>query len=210
MDWGSTQAQLLNSINYRVNQYAQNQMGTSMYASSASTTMNLTVTTANAAIFAPRFALTISANTATTYWEPIGASTRGHSFTILKRSAETLAKYEAFRKEQDLLALKREAERQVASGKAETLLRRMLSSKQNSELDELGHFLVTAKNGQTYRIKRGVHSNVAELCPETGVVKKTFCVVPRLDVPTQDAMLAQKLLLEVDPERFLRIAQRLD
>jgi hypothetical protein len=208
-NWGLTQTQLAHAINYRMTQYVQNQIGTSIYASSGITTMNLTVTTANAVAMVTQ-AMLISVNTAsTTYWDGTDSVKTG-SFTIWKRSAEALERYEARRKEEERILIEREVERQVASGKAELLLRRMLSSKQSAELDEHGHFLVTGKNGQMYRIHRGTHSNVAELCPETGAVRKTFCVVPKLRVPDQDAMLAQKLLLEVDPERFLRIAQRLD
>ncbi len=93
-----------------------------------------------------------------------------------------------------------------ADRKAEDLLRRYLTEEQRETLDRKGHFYVLAKNGQLFQINRGRSRNVRHIDPATGKPGKTYCVHPTLDVPDADTMLAQKLLLECDIERFFSLA----
>lgn len=94
----------------------------------------------------------------------------------------------------------------IATGKAEALLRRTLSKEQILELDEKGHFHVWSKDGLKYRIGRGKSHNVKRVDPLTGEEKQSYCIYPKVSVPVPDIMLAQKLLLEADPESFLKTA----
>lgn len=96
--------------------------------------------------------------------------------------------------------------REIANGKAEVLLRKVLVPAQRAELEEHGYFHVWGKDGHKYRITRGWSHNVHRVCPETGKLKESFCIHPSIQTPVQDNMLAQKLLLEGDPERFFKTA----
>lgn len=96
--------------------------------------------------------------------------------------------------------------RKIATSKAELLLRRVLSKEQILELDEKGYFHVWSKDGLKYRIRRGTSHNVKRVDPLTGEEKQSYCIYPKISVPVPDIMLAQKLLLEADPETFLKTA----
>jgi hypothetical protein len=106
----------------------------------------------------------------------------------------------ASRIEQD----RRRAE-QEAKDRAEVLLLRYLSDKQKEDLRTKNYFLVEV-GGETYKIMRGFAGNVKMLDKATGREAKSFCIHPHERVPDADAMLAQKLLLEADTEKFLKIA----
>lgn len=96
--------------------------------------------------------------------------------------------------------------RKIADGKAEDLLRRVLSKEQILELEAKNHFHIMGKDGLKYRIGRGWSRNVMRVDTLTGEVKQSFCIHPKMTVPIPDNMLAQKLLLEGDPETFFKIA----
>lgn len=100
--------------------------------------------------------------------------------------------------------------RKLADEKAEVLLRRFLNPKQRAELDEFGYFHVWARDGFKYRITRNYGHNVARVDPETDKLLKRFCVVPKVSIPSPDRLLAHKLLLESDVERFIKIANVAD
>jgi hypothetical protein len=55
-----------------------------------------------------------------------------------------------------------------------------------------------------YRIDRGTHGNVKRV-DEKGSILESLCIQPG-GVPTEDAMLAQKLWLETDEAAFRRVA----
>ncbi len=98
---------------------------------------------------------------------------------------------------------RRQAE-QEAKNKAEILLLKHLSEKQREDLKQKGYFLVEVA-GEIYKIMRGFAGNI-KLLDKAGRDAKSFCIHPRERVPDADAMLAQKLLLEADTERFHKIA----
>jgi hypothetical protein len=91
-----------------------------------------------------------------------------------------------------------------AIARANTLLRSCLSPEQVAELDLLGRFHVRVGNN-TYRIGER-HSYNVSLLDEDGRPHTDYCVVSREFVPKPDQILAQKLLLETDPDTFFRIA----
>jgi hypothetical protein len=119
-------------------------------------------------------------------------------------SPEERAAYEARERE---LQARLEAEREfrrVAEAKAELLLQRLLNPEQRETLKEKKCFYMYSK-GKKYRIDRGQHGNVKLLDTKDQVVE-SYCIQPKGGIPDADAMAAQKLLLEADPETFVRVA----
>ncbi len=115
------------------------------------------------------------------------------SFARLRRHSETAGSKEA----------KREWRR--ANQKAKALLHQHLTKIQRQELRAMKAFDVTGRDGKVYRITEGTTSNVQLL--EGGVAVRRFCVVAKgLELPVYDLMLAQKLLLESNPEAFHGLA----
>ncbi|OPZ36595.1 MAG: hypothetical protein BWY99_02008 [Synergistetes bacterium ADurb.BinA166] len=97
-----------------------------------------------------------------------------------------------------------ERDRVSAKEKAEVLLLRHLSPEQRDDLKSKGCFFVEV-DGVKYKINRGSHGNV-HMLGEGDRSKRSFCIQPTKGCPDGDAMLAQKLLLEADPEEFWRLA----
>lgn len=123
-------------------------------------------------------------------------------------------------------AEQRERQRMVDAGLAQRRARRLLvqhlTPEQRRTYEAHAYFDVDI-NGKTYRIRQGTHGNVrllerAKACPpifatipaEQPLVEKvSFCAQPN-GVPAEDAMLAQKLMLETDERKFLEIANWTD
>ncbi len=102
---------------------------------------------------------------------------------------------------------KLEAEREyrrIAEAKAEILLHRLLNPEQKETLKEKRCFYMYS-NGKKYRIDRGQSGNVKLLDAKDQIVE-SYCIHPKGGIPDADAMAAQKLLLETDPEMFARVA----
>jgi hypothetical protein len=91
-----------------------------------------------------------------------------------------------------------------ADKKAEILLGSLLTAEQREDLQKKRCFYVYSK-GKKYRVDRGQHGNV-KLVNERDEVVESYCIQPRGGLPDADAMAAQKLLLETDPETFRNIA----
>lgn len=73
--------------------------------------------------------------------------------------------------------------------------------------EQHGYFDVQIADGRRFRIKKGWSHNVFELNAE-GKPLRSLCAHSREAVPEFDNMLAQKLWLEVDPDRFLGVANK--
>ena len=84
------------------------------------------------------------------------------------------------------------------------MLRSCLTQQQIDDLEKKQCFFLYSK-GRKYRIDRGQHGNV-KLLNEREQVVESYCIQPQGGLPDADAMLAQKLLLESDPESFRRIS----
>jgi hypothetical protein len=99
-----------------------------------------------------------------------------------------------------------QAEKLAAKGRARKLLVRHLSVIQKRVYEEHGYFDVEV-SGKVYRVRQGTHGNVRKIEQVDGRDREvmSFCIQPG-GVPEEDAMLAQKLLLETDEAMFLRIA----
>ena len=92
----------------------------------------------------------------------------------------------------------------AAMQRAERLLRATLTLEQQRQFEQHGWFDVEGSAGGRYRILTGYQRNVQRLGPD-GRPTHQLCAHPT-DVPDEDAMLAQKLLLEADEAAFSRIA----
>jgi hypothetical protein len=99
------------------------------------------------------------------------------------------------------------AEEAEASVRAERLLVEHLSDEQRAEYELLKRFHVIVGD-RKYRVERGWSGNVKliEAAPDGEFVVESHCIHPREQVPYEDNMLAQKLLLEADEEAFRRIS----
>ncbi len=95
--------------------------------------------------------------------------------------------------------------RTKAERKAKSLLYRFLNREQKRELHLQKSFTVLGGDGRTYQVTWGSCNNVRLL--ENGRPRFSLCLVSKEFLPTADLMLAQKVLLEADPDRFLRTAQ---
>lgn len=93
------------------------------------------------------------------------------------------------------------ARSRVSESRARRLLARLLSAQQLQELDKHGCFTVCVPERGTFCILPRSTFNVIHL--QTG---NLYCCTTEAFVPLSDLMLAQKLLLETDPERFFAVA----
>ena len=91
----------------------------------------------------------------------------------------------------------------VAERRARDLLLRMLTAKQRKEFELYGYFSVETPGRGSFWILPWRSLNVVE--PGTG---DCYCGVPEGRLPVYDLMLAQKLLLENDPQHFFSVANR--
>lgn len=97
-----------------------------------------------------------------------------------------------------------------AKVRARALLAENLSAAQRESLAKARHFIVHSPDGERrYEINQGRAGNVYLLDVEGKRIKR-LCIHPTISCPDEDTMLAQKLLLEADEERFLRVANHTD
>lgn len=102
-------------------------------------------------------------------------------------------------------AIRREHRR--ADRKARDLLHRFLTREQKWSLRATKSFDITGKDGRTYRLNLGRGFSLIE----NGKPRYSLCAVPKeISIPAYDLTLAHKVLLETDPEGFLRIAHASD
>ncbi len=96
-----------------------------------------------------------------------------------------------------------------ADKRAKALLYRFLSREQKWELRSQKSFTVSGGDNRVYRVTWGSCNNVKLL--ENGKPRYSLCLVSANGyLPIADLLLAQKVLLEMDPDRFLRTAQVYD
>lgn len=95
------------------------------------------------------------------------------------------------------------AARTVAEVRARQLLLRLLTSAQREDFRLRGYFAVQVARRGRFWILPSTIFNV--LHAETGAC---YCAAPRAEIPLSDLMLAQKLLLENNPEAFFAVANR--
>jgi len=107
--------------------------------------------------------------------------------------------------EERAAARARRQEADVArAAKARELLASCLDEHQSAEFALRGQFHVTARSGRRYCIKQGRAGNVTS--PDTQGHTINYCIHDLVGLPAEDTMLAQKLMIELEEEDFLRIA----
>lgn len=101
-----------------------------------------------------------------------------------------------------------EAKRVAAQKKATELLLENLDAEQQIEFNQHKRFTVhvRGKVDQHYLIEYGYAGNVKLFHKGKAIAK--FCIHPAHNLPNEDVMLAQKLLLETNEEQFLKIANK--
>ena len=114
-----------------------------------------------------------------------------------------LEREQRFREEREAA----QRERETAKCKAEELLRDSLNAEQLEQFDKTEWFFVIGQSGKCYRIRHGWIGNVDELDQDDMVVAE-YCIHPQIQVPVEDSMLVQKLMLEADESRFMEIANK--
>jgi hypothetical protein len=99
-----------------------------------------------------------------------------------------------------------EKELRKARKRAKKLLHSHLDPEQRRELKRKGHFHVYGSKGNLYRIAARYPYNV-RLAGEAKRSRMFFCLEPDdPEIPLEDVLLAQKLMLESDEGEFLRLA----
>ena len=93
--------------------------------------------------------------------------------------------------------------RKAATARARALLEAVLDHKQREQLAKDRFFEVLARSGKLFRIHHGTHGNVRLV--ENGREVTRYCAQP-YDVPIEDSMAAQKLMIETDEGAFMRVA----
>lgn len=81
------------------------------------------------------------------------------------------------------------------------LLLRLLTPEQREEFVSFGYFTVAVARRGKFVILPDAMFNVLDM-----VTGNCYCAIPATGVPIADLMLAQKLLLESDPDQFFRAA----
>lgn len=119
-------------------------------------------------------------------------------------SPEELARQAAIRAEYETRIAVETAARKLAEAKAEILLRQLLTPEQKEDLEKKNCFYLHTA-GKRFRIDRGRTGNV-KLVDDKNEVVESYCIHPNIACPDADTMLAQKLLLETDLEKFERVA----
>lgn len=96
--------------------------------------------------------------------------------------------------------------RRRATARATKLLHLCLTEQQRRQFEQHKCFEVISAGGTVrYLLFHGRSANVYRLDAQGRVVKR-FCAHPALMVPDADTLLAQKLMLETDPQAFERLA----
>lgn len=123
------------------------------------------------------------------------------------KTAEQIARDEARAIEYKARCLALRLEREKAQEVAEQLLLEHLNPEQTEDYKQHCHFTIRGRNNVRFRIRKGRSGNV-DVVNAAGRIDYRLCAHPAMDVPDCDTMLAQKIMLELDEDNFMRIANR--
>jgi hypothetical protein len=104
-------------------------------------------------------------------------------------------------------AIEEKHRRDQAARRAFALLSRYLTPEQQADYAAEGAFRVMAPSRQCYRIRKGTYGNV-DMLDADGNVQHRLCIHPAGELPDEDTMLAQLLMIRFAEDEFLRIAIR--
>lgn len=140
---------------------------------------------------------------------PQSGAHHDHAYRPKVESAEeTIARLEREKADAERARVEAEERSRAAAErerKAYAFLLLCLDEKQKKDLEEKKHFELSVIGGRRYRIKTGQSRNIQEL-DQSGQVKRTLCFHPKDNLHHYDAMAIQKLALECDEERALKVA----
>lgn len=101
--------------------------------------------------------------------------------------------------------------RQEAKKRAHKLLVENLTAKQRKQFEENDFFDLDVEDSKgamrRYRINRGTSGNI-HLMDKSGRTMRRYCAHPfnSYSIPVEDVMLAQKLMIEHEEEKFVKLA----
>lgn len=104
---------------------------------------------------------------------------------------------EKYRRDQE--AFRKANERSLA------LLSEFMTASQRDQYREAPEFIAVSKSGRRYKIRPG--QQVLEI-DAVGDAIFSYCIAPNAALPHGDVMLAQKLMLETNEDKFHQIANR--
>lgn len=123
----------------------------------------------------------------------------------VQETEESRRRREAAREAAQAREAAAQAEREAAHARARLLLMSMLSEAQRQQYEKDRFFEVIGQHTRRrYRIHHGTHGNV-KLLDDQGREVVSYCGQPN-GVPTEDAMLAQKLQIEYDENEYVRLS----
>jgi hypothetical protein len=101
-----------------------------------------------------------------------------------------------------------EKRKKAASVRARELLMANLNENQRKQFEKNGWFVVEGgKSKKSYKVLGDRWAgNVHELCKDKEKIVASLCAHTQTDIPIEDNLLTQKLMLETSEEDFLRIA----
>ena len=143
-------------------------------------------------------------------WAGWNAGAWGVPLLIPRRTPEEERAYQAQQREYQRLAEEKAAEdrrqRAEAKKKARALLDENLTEEQRKCFEAHGYFYQQI-GGRRYKINLGRSGNVFEVDKHDKPITR-FCIHPSMDVPDEDTVLAQKLLLLANEDEFRRVANQ--
>jgi hypothetical protein len=128
-------------------------------------------------------------------------STLARLFQSIGRTGPARARHQALRE-----LYRKFLDESGSAARGLRLLRDWLSPQQRAQFDRTGYFeVVGSHTGKRYRVHYGATTNVHEI-DEIGRPKVGWCFVPEGYLVPGDVMLAQKIALETDELRVLKLA----
>jgi hypothetical protein len=147
------------------------------------------------------------------YWAcTSGTSANGNGgsvvwFTIPPASGWTAIQTAVETPEQREARRERKRQKVDAERRARRLLFAHLDKLQRHVYKSLGYFFVVGGDtGRKYRLRYGTIRNIDVMCADGRTVDRVLCCHPADDVPNEDSLLAQKVMLERCEREFVAMA----
>lgn len=157
---------------------------------------------------------TTATNTSTGVWIRWCNTSTVQQYGPVRQATVSPEELERRRREQEAIAEKhrkefeeRQRKEAAAKKRAERLLKRHLDSEQLRQYAKNKTFRVVGGDGASYEVRPNWSGHVERLNSKGEPVER-YCIHPDSLVPIPDNQLIAKLMLEAEPERFKRIANR--
>lgn len=176
------------------------------YDSTTANTINVTASSDTVIVFTDEWSCTAGTDTSVlqfNYTTTTGSSDIIVNDVVWERDPEKLREWnEHYRRERE----NEEKRKKKIQDRARELLKRHLTPRQWSDYIERGHFFVKTRKGHLYQITAARDHNIIRLNKRRKPMRVLCVSIYEVDVPVEDIMLAQKLFLETQEDRFLKIA----